>query len=264
MDFSWLTNLFGGGGLGATAPAAGATPAFNPQAMGPPQAGAATQKPFLDRLSSAMFLAPSGVDPAEAQAYQRNAMLQMGLGMLAASQSGQGLGAGIFNSYAGAANSYQGAMDRAYRQTEAKRIEGKQDKRYSDEQARDDKRRTEDLDWRQKEADRIAKAEQARLAQAAKIASLGREDDSARARYTRLQADELQGRLEEQNRLAAKVANGTATAEERNLYQMLRTGRQPAANPYAAFMDQLGGGMGGYGGGMPPPGGNPLLTDPRL
>lgn len=67
---------------------------------------------------------PSGVpmiDPNAQQAAQKNALITLGLGLMAARDNPQGLGAGAANAFQNAQGGYQDAMDRAFRNTLLKR-----------------------------------------------------------------------------------------------------------------------------------------------
>lgn len=82
--------------------------------------------------------APSLVDPATAQAIQRNALLTLGLGLMASRDDRQGLGHGVSLAFQNAQSGAQQAMDNAYKHTLLKR----------------------ESDYQQQERDRQAKAQE--------------------------------------------------------------------------------------------------------
>lgn len=86
-------------------------------------------------LGSALFPTQPGADPQTAQAMQQQAMLMMGLGMMAgANRPGATIGSSLFEGYRGAAQNYAGAMDTAFRHTLLKQESERQQKREDREQ----------------------------------------------------------------------------------------------------------------------------------
>lgn len=86
----------------------------------------------IGRLGGMLFPVGSDIDPNVGKAAQQQAMLGLGLGLLAGASRGQGLGEALFGSYQTAANNYRGAQDQAFRNTLLKRQEQRaadQDKR---------------------------------------------------------------------------------------------------------------------------------------
>lgn len=260
------------GGLGGAVPAAGGiglphgVTGINPNAPAPgstpmmPPVTSTAKRPFMDRLAMQLFQSQNPGQESNPE-QRRNAMLQLGLGMLAAGSQGQGLGQGIFNAYGGAAGNFQGALDRAYTNAERKRLEEKEDQR-----------RGEDIDWRKTvfgaefgAAERRAQAEERRHGETLKSAerrSAGQtQDDLMRARVAELKLDQERQDRQLLKPIEDKLRRGEQlTPEEKDLYQLIRTGRQPSFNPMSLL---FGGGFDqsmGPGGGQ----GNPLLTDPRL
>lgn len=251
------------GGLGQLIMPPANTPGINPAAPAP--AAPAAPQGFMDRLAGTLF--PSSIAGQQADpAAQKAALLQLGLGMMAAGSRGAGLGEGLFGAYTGAANTFQGAMQKAYENSERKRLEEK-----------DDKRRAEDLDWKKavytteqagRQLDRNLEAQLTReqIKSAEKRSTIGTEDDRVRADVSRLRLEQEQQDRELLAPIEAKLRAGQPlTQAEKDLYQLIRTGRQPSMNPLAMLM---GGMTGGLGDGMLPGylgnNGNPLLADPRL
>lgn len=255
-----LGALGGFGGTPGIMPGAGQPPPMGTPPISPPPTGSgpiqAPPTSIYEKLRGGLFGAgPDGtVDPAA----QNRAMIQLGLGMLAGNRR-DGFGSAL-NAYTGAANTYQGAMQQAYQNSERKRIEEKQDKRYEQGIQREDSQRKDDREFKLRQWEAEQKARQAEgeadRRSREKVASMGQGDDIARAELARMEM----AREKEKEKLLAplrdKIIAGTATPQERNAYQLIVTGRQPT-DPY--------GFMGGYGGGQPgaiP--GNPLLNDPDL
>jgi hypothetical protein len=82
----------------------------------------------LGMLGQRMFPVDPGMsvpgaqpDPAYAREAQQNALVNLGLGLMAARDDRQGLGHGLANAFQNAQQGYQGAMDRAFRNTLLKR-----------------------------------------------------------------------------------------------------------------------------------------------
>lgn len=214
-------------------PGLGMTGAAAPGGLGTAPMG------WYQKLLSGMF---GGTDPEA-----NRAMMQMGMGLL----SGQNLA----QAYGGAANTYQGAMDRAYQQAETTRKE-----------TREDAQRKEDREWRQE--DRNAQQEfqeaQAQLdrEQRLQIARMQAGDDQARAKIAQLEHEEKQKRQKMLEPIIQRIQDGTATATDIQIYGLF-SGRAPAVDPV----------MGGYigFGQAPTPGAAPgmstvdqLANDPDL
>lgn len=233
----------------------GGAPASTPP-IAPPQAPPQAPPPFLDRLKTGLF---GPADTPEAKAAQNKAFLQLGLGMLAAGSRGQGLGEGVFNSYAMASRDFEGAMDKAFQNTERKRLEEKQDKIRETAMAREDARDQRDYDWRKNRAEAEDKYREGVL----RSQAVGRADDAATARVRNIEARMKEKQLLRLEELERKRASGALSSQEATELQALTTGARlgyEPQNPWAALFQNQGLG-GGFG---PPAGGNPLIGDPRL
>lgn len=198
---------------------------------------------FYDKVLGGLFgPGPNGeVD----RAAQNRAMIQLGLGLMGANRN-EGIGLGALNAYQRAANSYQGAMDRAYQNSERKRIEEKEDKRYSEGIQREDKNRQDDREWKLKQWEAEQKARQAEgqaeRQSREKVAGMTAQDDVIRAQQAREQFKREQELERQIAPLRAKILAGTATPQEQTSYQLLVTGRMPSGQA-----GLLGFGMGGDG-----------------
>lgn len=268
MDIMQLLSMIGGtGGLGGLGAGMGITPntvgipgvqGINPGAPPPgsnpmPAVTSTAKRPFMDRLAMQLFQSQNPGQESNPD-QRRNAMLMLGLGMLGAGGQGKGLGEGLLGAYQGASGNFQGAMDRAFTSAERKRLEEKEDKR-----------RAEDIDWRKLELT-TSSAERMADRRSAEKRSVGSQaDDMARARTAQLRLEQEQEDRALLKPIEDKLRRGEPlTAEEKDLYQLIRTGRQPSFNPYSMMFPGGAGFGGGMGNGMGAPGGNPLLTDPRL
>lgn len=92
----------------------------------------------LGRLSQGMFqmdpAATAGMDPSQIKSQRNNAMMQMGLGMMAAgSRPGATLGSSLASGYFGAQDNLQGAMQRGFENAKTNNAE----KRALDREQRD-------------------------------------------------------------------------------------------------------------------------------
>ena len=211
---------------------------------------------FSERLGGLLF--PSGqypgVDPTVQAQLQKNALLTLGLGMMAGSK--RGLAQSALGGLQAASGNYDTAMQRAYQAAERERIEGREDQQRAEDndwkktvfgaqESRAAREEQATADWRKTQAELEAK----RIEIARRTAVSGTADDQAVADLRRLQADELRTRQELMTNLRNKVAQGIAlTQDEKDTWQMVMTGRQPTENPWAALL------QGGMGGATPPMG----------
>jgi hypothetical protein len=255
------------GGLGTPMQTpTGMPPGATPPIVPPQQQG----KPpgFFDRLQTGIF---GQASTPEDQAARTRAMLELGLGMMAAGSQGQGLGEGLFNSYRMASKNFEGAMDKAFQAREQKRLEAKRDQE-----------RAEDIDWKKTVygadvADRRLReqreAEDARerlrlqkrgIDVQERVGTMRQSDDRARGRKADMEADLMERRVRRLDELEAKRAAGQISPDELEELVALTTGarlgREPF-NPWAAFMQ---GGLGAPGVPGMTPQQNPLLLDPDL
>ena len=269
-----LGSMMGGGGPPMTTPPI--NPASTPGAYRPgyggqgpvlPQTPMAPPQNFYSRLASGLFGGgPEGMagDPSE----RNRAMLQLGLGMLAAGSQGQGFGQGLFNAYAGASNTYQGAMNRAFERSEAKRLEAKADRRQEILDERYEKqiereaqtaatREANALERLRMEMEQRAELSAAEMASRERIAGTQGAGDRALAQVRLAELEDMRRQSAILKTIEDKVRSGQPlTDDERQNYMLIRTGRMPTAgqvNPFA--------GWAGTGNNPPPGMSNPLLTD---
>lgn len=100
----------------------------------------------MNRLGNVLFPAAPGTDPSMQKAAQSQAMLALGLGLMAGrDRPGAGLGSSLFNAYQVAQQSYQGAQDQAFRNTLTKRQEERSDAQAK-RQEKQDKREQQATD----------------------------------------------------------------------------------------------------------------------
>lgn len=209
----------------------GGTPGIVPGAGQPPPMATpgAPAGGFYDKILGGLFGAgPNGQVDRDAQ---NRAMIQLGLGLMGANRN-EGIGLGALNAYQRAANSYQGAMDRAYQNSERKRLEEKEDKRYESGIKREDANRQSDREWKLKTWEAEQKARQAE-AQAdrqsrEKVAGMQVQDDRVRAQQAQAEFAREQALEAQIAPLRAKILQGTATPQEQTAYQLLVTGRMPS------------------------------------
>lgn len=208
---------------------------------------------FTERLGGLLF--PSGqypgVDPTVQAQLQKNALLTLGLGMMAGSK--RGFGHAAMGGLQAASGNYDTAMQRAYQAAERERIEGREDQQRAEDndwkktvfgaqEARAAREEQATAEWRKTQAELEAK----RIEIARRTAASGMTDDQAVADLRRLQAEELRTRRDLMAELRGKVERGEPlTQEQKDTWQMVMTGRQPTENPWAALM------QGGMGGGAP-------------
>lgn len=222
-------------------------------------ANAATGRGF-SRLGEGLFAPdPSmGVDPAAVQRARQNAIMQLGLGLMA--------GKGGLASFSGAQETFGGAMQNAFQNAERKRLEKKGDDRYeADRKYTLERDKVEDT-----RAEAAARARAEQLAAERDLAERRLRIEGSRAtRDANLSNAELQasaGAAErmriENTRLQELMGKGWAnlTESEKEEFEVLRTGRRPRAT--TDFM-----GLGSFGGmGTPPfaPQQNPIALDDSL
>lgn len=83
----------------------------------------------MNRLGNALFPLNGTMDPQAGKAAQNQAMLAFGLGLMAGKdRPGAGLGSSLFDAYMGASQTYQGAMDNAFRNTLIKKQEDREER----------------------------------------------------------------------------------------------------------------------------------------
>lgn len=116
---------------------------------------------FLDQLGGTLFKVPEGVqvDPRVLQQQQQQALLTLGLGMLAGKEQGRGFGESVLGGLGAAQTGFQGAVQQGYQNTMANRREAKADAQAAKEDARYDAERTYQL-----ARDRAADERDARMA----------------------------------------------------------------------------------------------------
>lgn len=150
--------------LGAIAAPAGLGAVTTP-ASTPPAAAAPTPKPSIGQriqagLGALFPIDPnSGIDPAYAKQLQNNAILKLGLGMVAAGrQPGASFGGALATGLGQASADINGAMQTAYQNARAARADRRADDREDREMAREDRldRRQEYLQDHQLEREKVA------------------------------------------------------------------------------------------------------------
>lgn len=273
----FLGNMMGGGGPPMMTPPI--NPASTPGAYRPGMGGTGPVLPmptqqapmgsFYQRLAGGLFGGgPEGMqgDPSE----RNRAMLQLGLGMLAAGSQGQGFGQGLFNAYTGAANTYQGAMNRAFERSEAKRLEAKADRRqeildqrYEKQIERESQmaseREANELERLRMQMEQRAELAAAELRSRERVAGMAGAGDRAMAQVRLAELEDMKRQSEILKGIEDKVRAGRQlTDQERQNYMLIRTGRMPTpgqVNP-GAFFDNFNPSQ------PTAPGMNPLLSDP--
>jgi hypothetical protein len=245
-----LLAYLGLGGTPGIVPGAGQPPTPAP-AQTPPQ----VQQGWYGKLANGLFgSGPGGTaDPAA----QNRAMIQMGLGMLAAGRQNQGLG--MLNAYTGAQSTYQDAMQNAYANAERKRLEDKADTRYQEGIKREDQNTRSEREFKMKQWEAEQKAAMARAQLQAetqlKTSAASASDDRSRAEIAKAQLEREQQLEKQIAPLREKILQGTATQQEQVAYQLLVTGRLPSTGGLGFNFDPNAPGASGD---------NPLLNDPRL
>lgn len=261
-----LDMLMGMGGLaGAQSLGPGTTMPVAPAAA---PAAAPAPTGFMGRLGGMLFPAQAGVDPALQQQLQQRALLTLGLGMMAGSR--RGLGGSMLGGFQEASSQYDGAMQRAFEHSRLTRAERTDAERraqdldwkktvYAGEQQRQNREAADTAAYRKSMLDLEAK----RADIAARQAASGMTDDKAIAELRAAQAAMLRDQQKVTQAIEAKLQAGQPlTQDEKDIYQLVRTGRQPTENPWAALLN------GGVGPQIRPDGkGAPverLVSDPRL
>jgi len=227
-------------------------------------------------IGSALFNnADPNADPAYLAQARNNAMLTLGLGLLA-SHKNEGFGRAALGALSNAQNDFSGAMQTAYRN----RLTTNEDNRRTqqDQQQQDNWKwskehglqREKVQDARQTSQDALAQREADRMARGtdAQVAASGA---SARAQGVNTAVDQY--KLDQAKRDTARrdelLAKPNRTPAEDQELNML-AGGTPQGMLGAQYRDPnylLNGMGGGFGQpGMPGvmPGGNPLFTDPEL
>lgn len=83
----------------------------------------------MQRVGGALFPGAPGVDPAAQTQAQQQAMLMLGLGLMSGrNRPGATFGGSLFDAFRGASQTYQGAMDSAFKNTLLKRQTDREDK----------------------------------------------------------------------------------------------------------------------------------------
>jgi hypothetical protein len=143
-------------------------------------------KAGLGRVGENMFPIDQayGASPAEQQAMRKNALLQMGLGMMAASSNGAGFGEAAAFGLGKAQNNLTGALQRGYENARENRQEQRQKEQDERQLKRDevsDNRWASEMGYRQ-EQDRIQNEQQQRAYDRA-IGNDERSESWARLKY---------------------------------------------------------------------------------
>lgn len=226
---------------------------------------------FLQQLGGALFQAPEGVavDPRVLQQQQQQALLTLGLGLLAGREQGRGFGESALRGLGMAQGNFQGALQQGYANTMANRREAREDTRL----ARDEERYQADRAYAM-ERDKATAERRARL-DAMRERELGQmgEVRSAQAAATRTSAaTEVAARrqaAEADARVRILMAKPDRTPEEDlELDSLTRGAVSRMMRAQNSGLGMFGGfGVPGYAGGTftgPMAGGNPLLADPDL
>lgn len=184
----------------------------------------------LGRAAQQLFVAPDDVDPAQAEQIRRQALLRMGLGMMAAGAQGRGLGEGVYGAYDQAAQTADAAFLRAYQNARQRRQEAIEEQRYQEGR----QERADDRQWRRarEAADEAARQRDYEL----RARELGLRAQQARRadQLTRAELEQQAGAIDrmrmENARLQELMRKGWArlTPEEREEFEVLRTGRRPS------------------------------------
>jgi len=194
-----------------------------------------------------------GASPAEQQALRRNALMQMGLGMMAASSNGASFGEAAAFGLGNAQRSLTGALQRGYENARENRQEQRQKEQDERQLKRDevsDNRWASEMNYRQ-EQDRIQN-EQAQRAYDRALANDERSESWARLKYEQDDNQfERQMRLREQEQKrqadllgAGAVPSGYRRTKDGNLEPIKggpadpqnKTGNYQEAERTAAFL----------------------------
>lgn len=210
---------------------------------------------LMGKLSSALFSGTpemmQGMDPAALQQMRQQAMLKLGLGLMAGRQ--QGFGRAALMGLGQAQGDFNGALQTSYQNNQRKRQEDKADTRYSETVAREDKRAADAAARDERDFKfRVQTAQQdAMQRQKALDASVGNARFQSPVERERAKMMEMERQsLEQLRSLEQKIQSGQATQEEKNAYQLLRSGRQQSADPFQMLLQQQG--MGGLGNPLSP------------
>lgn len=175
-----------GGGM----PPQGASPGRKPTMMEKVRSG-------LGRVGESMFPIDQayGMSPAQQQAARKSALLQMGLGMMAASGGGAGFGEAAAFGLGKAQNNLTGALQRGYENAR----ETRQEQRQKERDETSDSRWATEMDYRQ-EQDRIQNEQQ----QHAYDRAIG--NDQRSESWARLKYEQDQGQFDQAMRLREQTA----------------------------------------------------------
>lgn len=211
----------------------------------------------LDRLGAALTpidpTVAQEMSPDQIQQLRRQAMLNLGLGLLAGRDAGMGFGQAALGALQQAQGTVQGAMQNAYRNALLRR----QEQREAARDAESRRRFEADLAYRM-ERDRLEdERERARMEQErAYREALLRQ----RERLTPEQAAAAEQVQRDRQRIAELLAKPTRTEAEEIELEYLTRGAVSNLRRGAGLLGSfMGSGLGG-----PMVGGNPLLTDPRM
>jgi len=227
---------------------------------------------FLDQLGGTLFKVPEGVqvDPRVLQQQQQQALLTLGLGMLAGKEQGRGFGESALRGLGAAQGGFQGALQQGYANTMANRREAREDTRM----ARDEERYQADrayamerdrmADERQARADDLRQRELEQMGEVRSAQAAASRSGAASEAAARRQAAEADARVR------VLMAKPDRTPEEDLELDSLTRGavsRMMRAQNSGLGMFGGFGGVPGYAGGTfmgPMAGANPLLNDPDL
>jgi hypothetical protein len=212
-----------------------------------------------------IFTPPGGIegmDPELLKRQQQQALLTMGLGMLAAKERGAGLGQGLLQGFGLGNQQFQDIANRTFQNTLWNRQQARQDRRED----RADRAFARQEDWRRE--DRAYQADQDRIRQEQwqKQFRLS-EDQASRAALmqgTQREAilQELQRERQYEARRQELLAKPNRTESEDIELDQLTRGAVSARMRSQSLLGLGGFGLGGFGG-LPAPGSaSPLPPDP--
>lgn len=158
----------------------------------------------LGKLGQGLFPVDPSIPPEQAQALQRNALMQLGLGMLGTASQGGRFGESLAAGFMGASNTFQGALQRAYQNALAARAEKREMEREEKEDERYEREFSNKLEQQKLEDERYRTEQEFRRAQA----------ELAQDRWKR-QMDSLDKYREQQLQLQeARIGRGLSESQK--------------------------------------------------